>query len=265
MKVSYLLTAVAALVLLWLTGNLMTGPLQEFFIFRSSPLPQDHAFVSPLPFQEVFIERPSGQIHGLYIVPEQPRGAVLYFHGNSGSVDRWVEVADDFTSRGYAVFIPDYRGFGKSTGPLSEKNFYDDSWACYEWLATHWEDSLIVVYGRSLGSTAAVEVASRRKVRLLFLETPFSSMKELFYSYYPLIPRIFSFRYELDNRSRLVKVTCPVIIVAGSDDRTVPLRNVETLKAHLKPGDIVEVIQGGEHNDLSSFRQYHKLLDQALR
>jgi hypothetical protein len=255
-----------AVVLLWAAGNLFTGPLQHHFIFRFDSLPADHAFPFEQPFEEVVIPNGEAQIHGIYFVPDSAKGAVLYFHGNRGSVERWAaEVADEFLSRGYAVFIPDYRGYGKSRGPVSEEGFYEDANACYRWLSSRWIDSQIVVYGRSLGSAAACEVAAKASPRNLILETPFTSIEDLFYSYYPFLPGVFRFQFQLDNASRMPSIKAPVIIMAGSKDRTVPVSNTEGLRPLLKPGDRYEVVEGGRHNSLGSFPQYDALLDQVLR
>lgn len=263
MKAAALFISVA---LLWAAGNLFTGPLQHHFIFRFDSLPDDYVFPFKRTFEEVLIPNGHATIHGVYLTPDSAKGAVLYFHGNRGTVERWgPEIADEFLSRGYAVFIPDYRGYGKSKGPVSEESFYADADACYRWLVSRWKESQIVVYGRSLGSAAACGAAANASPKLLILETPFTSMEDLFYAYYPFLPDVFSFRFQLDNVSRMALIRAPVIIVAGSKDRTVPPGNTEGLRPLLKPGDRYEIVEGGRHNSLGSFRQYDALLDQALR
>jgi pimeloyl-ACP methyl ester carboxylesterase len=60
-------------------------------------------------------------------------------------------------------------------------------------------------------------------------------------------------------------IKAPVVVLAGSKDRTVPLSNTEALRPLLKPGDRYEIVEGGRHNSLGTFPQYDALLDQVLR
>lgn len=251
------------IILLWLVGNLFTAVLQDYFIFRFQSLPKDYQFNISKTFEEVTIARPDGEIHGLYFPKDSARGVVLFFHGNRGTVERWADVADQFLSRGYAVFMPDYRGYGKSYGTRTEQIFYDDAVASYQWVQKKF-DGEIIVYGRSIGSAAASYVAAHSNCNQLILETPLYSIKDLFYTYLPFLPPVFSFKYEFKNHFYLDQYHGKINIIAGGDDGVVPLRSAGKLRNHLKPTDTMVVIEEGSHNNLSDFPDYYKFLDEVL-
>ena len=115
---------------------------------------------------EVFLETHDREtIHGLYCEGTRPE-VILYFHGNAGDLSGWKFVTEDFTALGYSALIIDYRGYGKSTGKISEDGMYADGEAAYEYLTQdlHVAASNILVYGRSIGTGVAVEMATRHPV-----------------------------------------------------------------------------------------------------
>jgi pimeloyl-ACP methyl ester carboxylesterase len=263
LKKSIRLFAITVLVL-WAIAALAAGPLLPYFLLQSTAVPEDYQYQTDHPYEERFIDVEEGRLNALYFPKTHAKGVVLYFHGNRRSVERWSRVADQFLQRGYAVFLPDYRGYGKSTGTLTEDRFYQDALACYRDLRRTWPDSSIAVYGRSLGSAAATYTASAANCKLLFLETPFSSIPDVASSYVPFLPRVLFFSYVLDNKHYLDKVKCPVWVVAGDRDRVVPLESSLRLKPVLKEGDEWLLIENGTHYNLRNFEEYQTALTRAF-
>ena len=101
--------------------SIFIGCSQESLIFYPEILPPDYRFAFSEPFEEVTVPVEAAALNALLFKAPNPKGAVLYFHGNAGSLRTWGDVAGDFTSRGYDILIPDYRGFGKSTGKISNE------------------------------------------------------------------------------------------------------------------------------------------------
>src|SRR5690606_6024547 len=95
---------------------------------------REHKFLFNQEFEERFIELQDGKmLHGLLFTTEDPKGIILYLHGNAGSLDGWGGVAPTFTNLGYDIFIPDYRGYGKSEGAVAgESQLYDDMQRVYD-------------------------------------------------------------------------------------------------------------------------------------
>jgi hypothetical protein len=193
------------------------------------------------------------------------KGVVLYFHGNRGDIAHDNRVAVDFTRQGYEAWIWDYPGYGKSTGPFSEQKLYDYALTLYKLARSRWPPSRIIIYGRSIGTGIAAELADVRDCRRLILESPFYSLESLPYRYLPIYPWGRMLHYHFPIYSHLPAVTAPVTIFHGTDDRTIPYSNAARLKPFLKPGDEFITIDGGGHNNLHDFPIFREKLDSVLR
>lgn len=242
---------------------------QEKLIFRPEILPSDHVYRFPLEFQELDYEPKSGvRINAVKFKCQNPKGLVYYLHGNSGSVQTWYNVADLFIEKGYDVLIIDFRGFGKSTGTISQKSLYNDAEFVYNELKKEYREDKILVYGRSLGSGMATYVASKNNPTALVLEAPYYSFKDLAHHYYPWLPHSLLLRYTLRTDKFIPNVQCPIYIFHGTDDKVVYHGSTEKLARLLKKTDRVFSIEGGTHNDLELWEEYtqniEKILDQSI-
>ena len=258
-----LLIAIALVV-----GNLFTGVLQDYFIFRPERLSQDFTFSFQRPYEELFLPAAKGgRLNALWfrqaVLPEA-RGVILYFHGNSGSLRRWGHLHYLFARLGYDFFTFDYRGYGKSRGPRSEALLYDDAQTVYDFVRQHYPAESVVIFGRSLGSAFASWLAGRVEARMLILETPFASMRHLFKGYFPFMPPVFHFKYLFPNYRWLKQVRIPVYIFQGDEDLVVPLKVAARLQAYLKPGDRFFRISGGSHNNLLYYDTYVVEMERVL-
>ena len=104
--------------------------MQEQFIFFPEKLNRDHSYELSANDEEIFIPTFDGEsINGLLFKADNAKGVILYFHGNAGSLASWQYVAIDLVPLGYDVLIIDFRGYGKSTGEISEKGLYIDATA----------------------------------------------------------------------------------------------------------------------------------------
>lgn len=268
------MTLVAAFLLLAVLGYaslcLFYYLLQERFIFVRFRLGKGYRFRFQFPFEERFLKASDDkELHALFFPVEKPKGVVLYFHGNTGSLRRWGKLAPRFTKRGYAVLMPDHRGYGKSRGRLSERMLHADALQWYDSLLKDWPEEHIVVYGRSLGSGLATPVAAARDPRLLLLETPFANLYDVARYYLPILPYRLLLRYSMRNDLAIRRVKCPVYIFHGKRDTLVPYSSALRLYSRVPSSLEREMItfSNGFHNDLYRFPRFKrtlvKLLDQA--
>lgn len=262
-----LLIILLSLLGLLVLGNIFTYPLQHWFIMWPVRHKESFEFTHQEDSTEVWLEGPhNGQLNALHFhAPKAIRkGVVLYFHGNSGSAEKWGNVADDFLRRGWDLFVPDYRGFGKSRGKRTQEILYQDARIAYAYLKKDFPAQDIIIYGRSLGSGIASNLATQVSARRLVLETPFASIPDLFYCYYPIFPPVFLFRYKFRNDKHLEEVSMPVIIFHGTKDRIVPYKSAAKLKKYMKEIDEFVTIFGGGHGDLVEYETFQKHLDEIL-
>jgi alpha-beta hydrolase superfamily lysophospholipase len=192
------------------------------------------------------------------------RGVVLYFHGNKDNVTHYARFAADFTSRGYEVWMMDYPGFGKTTGKFTEEALYTEALILYKLARSRWRPDQIILYGKSLGTGVAAQLADIRDCRRLILECPYYSMTSLVRHYLPLWPVESMLHFKLPTWQHLPQVTAPVTIFHGTSDGIVPYSNASRLKPLLKKGDEFITIEGGGHNDLHDHAEFREQLNKLL-
>lgn len=263
--------------LLWmLAGVLLAGYaalclfywiFQERFIFIRFRVGPKYRWRFTFPYEERWLDMPDGaRLHALYFPAEKPRGAILYFHGNTGSLRRWGSLAPRFTRMGFDVLMPDPRGYGKSRGRLGQAALLADAEAWYRHLGMQWREEDIVLFGRSLGSALATPLAAAHRPRLLLLETPFANLYDVAMSYLPILPYRLLLRYPFRNDKAIRRVRCPVYIFHGRRDTLVPYHSALRLYAQV-PADVPRemiTFPRGHHGDLSRFKKYDKTLRRVL-
>lgn len=241
---------------------------QERILLHPKAHPKDYVYSFNVPFKEIDI--PVNKNENFNIVQFFPkdslrRGVVLYFHGNMRNINHYARFADNFTKRGYEVWMPDYPGFGKTTGQLTEDKLYDEALLAYKLANTKFKEDSIIIYGRSFGTGIASQLATIINCRRLILETPYYSIPALFDYYVPLYPTSYMSKFKLPVYEYLKAVTVPITIFHGTDDEVIPYSVTKKLKKSLKPGDEFITIEDGQHNTLGEFPLFNHKLDSLLR
>mgnify|MGYP000182348378 CR=1 FL=1 len=179
------------LLLLYILITVLSYTYQEKLIFFPSKMPMNHVYDFCQPYEELFIKTDDGaDLNAAYIKQDSAKGAILYFHGNSGNISHLIHVANLFSRKGYESILIDYRTYGKSTGELSEEALYNDAQLFYDYAAKKYDESKIIVYGRSFGTGIASWLASNNKPAKLVLESPFYSAVALGKHRFPFLPRL---------------------------------------------------------------------------
>ncbi len=239
---------------------------QENLIFLPTVLKQEHVFEMDNFFEEITLETNDGaKLNGLHFKVENSKGAILYFHGNAGDLQRWGQLVEFFVELDYSVIVMDYRGYGKSTGKKSMENLYADSELWYEFAKQQYHENEIIVYGRSLGTTFATYLASRNQPKNLILETPFYSIEEVAKSRFPFLPISSLLHYKFPTFQYINKVSCPITIYHGTNDNVIDFKQGERLFNSIKKENktLISVPNGG-HNDLVSFEEYMNTIEEVL-
>lgn len=240
---------------------------QEKFLFHPAALKADAAFNFSNPYKEVNLPVDHSTKYNIvqFTVPgNNIRGVVLYFHGNRDNINHYAYAADNFTKHGYEVWMIDYPGFGKSTGKLTEQTLYDQALQIYKMARVRFQPDSIIIYGRSLGSGVATQLASIRDCKRLILETPYYSIPSLASTWLWMYPVERMIKYKFPTNEYLKKVTAPVTIFHGTDDGVIPYKNAVRLKEDLKEGDEFITISNGSHNDLKNYKEMTEKLDSVL-
>lgn len=240
---------------------------QEKMIFFPQTLAKNFRFKYYGNFEERFIEMKDGtKLHSLSFKTEAPKGVVFYLHGNAGSLKAWGSVEETFTPLGYDVFIPDYRGYGKSEGSIkSEIQLHEDMQTLYEELKQEYAENEIIVLGHSIGSGMATHLAAQNNPKLLILQAPPYSLPDLVKNTFPfkLFPT-FLLRYKLETGKNIAAADMPVVVLHGDKDEIVYYGSSLKLKKHFKPGDTLITLEGLGHNNFLETERYRREVSQQL-
>lgn len=240
--------------------------LQEKILFLPTVLEQEYVYEFDYPFEELHLKPEEDvKLNALHFKAENPKGVILYFHGNAGDLSRWGNIVQHFVYLNYDVFIMDYRTYGKSTGKLNEQSFYNDAQYCYDYVLKHYSEDQITLYGRSIGTGLASFLASKNKPKQLILETPYHSILDVAKHRFPLLPVTFLLKYQFPSFEFISEVDCPITMFHGTDDSVVPYSSAEKLKA-AAPSEQTQFItvEGGGHNDLIEFDMYRETIKDIL-
>ena len=242
--------------------------LQDKILFHPEPLDKNYKYAFATSHKEVNIPYAANSnlnIIQFHAKDSIAKGVVLYFHGNRKNIAHYAKFAPNFTKHGYEVWMIDYPGFGKSTGVFSEQALYDWALTFYKLARAKYAPDSIIIYGKSLGSGIAAQLASVRDCKSLILETPYYSFPSVVGSYLPIYPVNKMIHFKIPTWKYLQNVTAPVTIFHGTYDGVIPIRNGKRLKQFLKPGDEFLVVKDGSHNDLNDFSMYQQKLDSLLK
>ncbi len=203
-----------------------------------------------LAFEDVYMQTQDHiKIHGWLIQNPSAKATLIFFHGNAGNIGDRLGKIDLFYKMGLNVLIIDYRGYGKSKGYPTEKGAYKDALAAYDYLQTRKDLSGkgVVGYGASLGGAIAVDLASKRELTCLILDSTFSSAVDMAKHIYPFVPS-FLIKTRLDSEKKIKNITVPKLFIHSIDDRTVPIALGKKLY-EAAPGSKEFIEIRGDHND----------------
>ena len=228
-------------------------------------------FVEGGEIERHWIERDGARIE-VWLLPslrEEPaRGLVSIAHGNAELIDSLLDDARRWRKLGFDVVLPEYRGYGRSTGSPSQEAIVGDILDAIGWALGETGHTGLVLHGRSLGTGVVAQVAARLgeipskpTLELMALEAPFTSIAS-FAPRYGVPSFIVRDPYRTDEV--LPTLACPVVILHTRDDEVVPIAHGHALAA-LAPTRISLVELEGSHNSgISLTQEYWNAIARAL-
>lgn len=203
------------------------------------------------------------KLHGLWLAHESlekdARAPVmLYLHGARFNVTGSAFRARRMQELGFSVLSVDYRGFGKSSRELpSEAMAAEDARAAWEWLGREYPGRPRYIFGHSLGGAIAIELAAQVGDEAgTLVEGSFTSIPDVVSTYkwgwLPLGPLITQ-RFEAVNR--VAEVGSPLLVVHGSEDRTIAPELGRKLFEAARGKKRFELVEGGSHHNTNAVGQ----------
>jgi fermentation-respiration switch protein FrsA (DUF1100 family) len=185
------------------------------------------------------------RIAAVYLPNPAATYTVLFSHGNAEDLGWVLPSLPPLRDLGFGVFAYDYRGYGLSQGRASEQHVYADIDAAYDYLTRELRvpAARIILYGRSLGAGAAVDLAARQSVGGLIVESPFLTA-------FRVMTRIPLFPFDrFRNVDKIGRVRCPVLVMHGEADEIVPLWHGQQLFERAPGPKMFLAVPGAHHND----------------
>ena len=199
------------------------------------------------------------QISAVYLDNPQATYTILFSHGNAEDLETLSVMLAYLRGMGFGVFAYDYHGYGTSGGRANERNAYDDEEAAYEYLVSVLKVPAdhIIAFGRSLGGAMAIDLAARKPLAGLIVESSFLSAFRVV-TRYPILP-FDKFR----NLDKITHVRCPVLVMHGRKDEVIPFWQGERLFESANQPKMNLWVDVAGHNDLAEVAG--SKYEQALR
>jgi fermentation-respiration switch protein FrsA (DUF1100 family) len=191
-------------------------------------------------------------VRALELVSAPDAPVVVHFHNNRETAEESAGVARELHRRGLGVVLVEYRGYGARGGGASpsEDGLYADAEAVLSMLAARGiGPQRVILWGTSLGTGVAAEMARRGRGAGLVLVTPYTSIPDLVTDVVPFVPARVLVAERFDTLEKASAITVPTLVVHGDADEIVPFHMGARLAATI-PGAQLLAIRGGHHGDL---------------
>ena len=220
----YLYLAVSSVVLAYLIIILFVYFYQRSLLYN----PSENNYLNDkinFNYKEIFIETDKKIKLKSWFIEKDLKNfkTILFFHGNAGNLFNRVYKLNELNKLDLNVLIISWRGFSGNKGKPTEKNLYHDAQEAVKWLKAQGLDNKnIILYGESLGTGIAIELASKNNFGGIILESPFTSMADVAKLYYPYLPVNLLLKDRYDTKSKIIDIRTPILIMHGKEDNIVP-------------------------------------------
>lgn len=229
---------------------------QRDFIYFPNKAAADLSIISGSGYSAIYA-KPKTQdqleLSGWFFAPSATQSdIILYFHGNAGSIAGRLFKAEPFLRAGYGVLLAEYRGYGGNGGTPTEDGLYADAQAYYQWLIdSGYQNKDIILYGESLGSGVATQLAQTIDPKALVLETPYAAIYEpaqLRFFFIPFIKHIMHDHYA--SIDKINDFTGPKLFLIADQDEVLGPETGYNLYRHTNDPKTLKAYEAGTHNNL---------------
>ena len=148
---------------------------------------------------------------------------ILFLHGNAGSLENRIHKINHFNDMNVNFLLISWRGFNGNKGQTTEQGLYEDARSAVRWLnAKGIPENNIIIYGESLGTGVAAEIAQNKNFAGIILESPFTSMIDAGKSKYPFLPVKILLKDKYESNKKIMNIKSPILIMHGKIDNVVP-------------------------------------------
>lgn len=220
------------------------------------------------------------KLHASYLPPQNGKTVVLFFHGQSENITKWQDTFLFLKNLGAGVLFLSYRGHLKSAGRPSEEGIYIDAETAMQYLFEQgFKAENIVLWGRSLGSSPAIQTALKYNVKALILESPIENIKQAALSIFSRYIKIFKililkrfikwliesadYVQKFANDEAIKDVKCPILIMHSKNDEKIFYEQALSL-AEKNPNAKLILEKNGSHDKADWCYPYAKEFMESL-
>lgn len=202
-------------------------------------------------FQEISVRTDDGvDLKAWYAPPAGKPCTIVFFHGNGDSLLTSSKIADPYIAAGYGFLVVEYRGYSGLQGSPSEAGLYQDASADLRGLEARGVDEHhIILYGHSLGTGVAIEMATEIHPDGVMLLAPYLSIPKAAQSQYPFLPAELLALDRFNNEEKIGLVHAPLLIANGDQDGVIPPSQGRKLYARANEPKEFHSLAGRGHND----------------
>jgi hypothetical protein len=206
--------------------------------------------------EDVYFHAVDGSLlHGWLFTQKNAPYVVLFNHGNTGNITGRKNTAELLLKTGASLLMFDYRGYGKSEGKPGVREICEDGVSAFDFLvrARGYKPSEIIVYGESLGTAVAAEIAAERPCAGIILQSGFTSLRRIGQEHVPLTKLYPKFMFPsplLDAAERMAVDEKPLLIIHGSKDQVVPLAHAKDLYERAAEPKMLVELPDCAHSDI---------------
>ncbi len=245
-----------SVILLYFFFGMILFIFQRKILFNKSSKPG-----SPIEYnldntkEEIIITDDNIELLSWYHFGNKNLPLLVYFHGNSFHIGDRANRIKKYIDQNWSVLIVSWRGFAGTKGKPTEKNLYKDGEGTIRWISenTGFKLNQVVIYGESLGTGVAIELATKYQFLSVVLEAPFTSIEDIAKKRYRIFPTKYLVKDKFDNYSKIDSLKTPLLVISGKRDEIVPhdhsIKLYEKAKVKKKCVFIDEAI----HNNLYDF------------
>jgi len=174
----------------------------------------------------------------LYHPPQPGKPVILFFHGNGDSVLGSMVAMRSLVAAGYGAVLPEFRGFNGAPGIPDEEGLYRDARASRAWVTANGiAADRIVIIGYSLGTGVAAQLALEQPPRALILVAPYASVAHVAAARFWWLPANLLVSERFDSAAKIGRIACPILLIHGAADTTIPPENSALLKIQRADAD----------------------------
>lgn len=197
-----------------------------------------------------------------FVEPSRNMPVIVFFHGNAGNISHRLYKVSDYANAGYGVLMAEYRGYGGNSSAPTEEGLYADGRAYFSWLNDKgYKDDDIILYGESLGTGVAVQMAKEHNIKALVLEAPYARLSDpakKTYFFIPFVDMLMHDKYHSIDKISSVKAP-KFFMVAGRDEVVGPQTGLNLFEVASKPKKL-HIFERAGHNTIYQFGAASKVL-----